>query len=220
MIKQLFEDCLNFRICVAENRPPASNAWLLAARKYVQTTSEVEETNARLEDSKKALLELIPQDRDSFDGGGVLATRFYTKQVINWECGLAAEGKKPEEIAAALESTRELGAIDYPALLQELGLPQDKLIDLELKHRAQGPVDYKKAAEKLGLTKTEIKVIEQVYKTGGEERHRITVTSGYVLVVTPPATNVAEQSVPSNLISVDETNDDPVLAGTESWSGW
>jgi len=220
MIKQLFDDCLNFRICVAENRPPASNAWLLAARKYVQMTGEVEEANARLDDSKKALLELIPQDRDSFDGGGVMATRFYTKQVINWDEGLAAEGKKPEEITEALESTRELGAIDYPALLQELGLPQDKLIELEMKHRAKGPVDYKKAAEKLGLTKTEIKVIEQVYKTGGEERHRITVTSGYVPVVTPPATNVAEQSAPSNLISVDESNDDPVLAGTESWSGW
>ena len=219
MQKQLFQDCLDFRICVVENRPPASNSWLIAARNFKQAQNEAEEVNAKLEAAKKALAELIPMDRDSFDGGGVMATRYYTKQSIDWNKGFVANGLKEDEIAAAEKQFREPGPVDYPSLLIELAVPPERVKELEDKHRTWGAVDYKKAAAALGLSKDEIKVIESKNKFGGEVRYRFTVTNDFIPVVTPAAALLPAPDATAP-ITIADGNEDPVLPGTESWSGW
>ncbi len=219
MQKQLFQDCLDFRICVVENRPPASNSWLIAARNFKQAQNEADEVNAKLEAAKKALAELIPLDRDSFDGGGVMATRYYTKQSIDWKKGFIDNGVKEDLIAEAEKQCREPGTVDYPSLLIELAVPPERVKELEDKHRTRGAVDYKKAAEALGLSKAAIKVIEEKNKFGGEVRYRFTVTNDFIPVVTTPvaALPVTDSTAP---ITIADGNEDPVLPGTESWSGW
>lgn len=218
MQRQLFQDCLDFRICVVEDRPPASNQWLMAARTFKQAQAEFEEVNARYEASKKALADLIPVDRDSFDGGGVMATRYYVKQSVDWNKGFAEKGIKEDKVAEVTQQFREPGPVDYPALLQELAIPPERLKELEDKHRTYGAVEYKKAAAALGLSKDDIKIIEQTHKHGGEVRFRFTVTNDFVPVVTPAAATSPSET--NGAISLVDPNEEPVLPGTESWSGW
>lgn len=218
MQHRLFQACLEFRICVVEDRPPASNQWLMAVRTFKQAQAEFEEVNAKYEASKKALADLIPVDRDSFDGGGVMATRYCVKQSVDWNKGFAEKGITLDKVAEVTQRFREPGPVDYPALLQELAIPPERLKELEDKHRTYGAVEYKKAAAALGLSKDDIKIIEQKHKHGGDVRYRFTVTNDFVPVVTPPAGTHPSES--NRAIILADPSDEPVLSGTEIWSGW
>ena len=219
--EQLFRDCLDFRICVVEDRPPANNQWLLAARTYRQAKADLEEATARLESSMKALTDMIPPDRDTFDGGGIMATRYYAKCSVDWKTGFKSSDITEEAIAEAEEACREAGPIDYARVLDTLGIDEERRKVLEEASRTPGAVDYKRAAERLGLTKADIRLLESKYKTGGEVRYRVTVTNDYVPVVTPATPSDAIPGIkPDKKIEIVESREDSAQPALENWSGW
>ena len=216
----LFQQCLEFRICVIENRkPPASNDWLLAAKNFKQAKIDAEEAAAKLEAAKSALTDLIPPDRDSFDGGGILATRFYAGSTVDWKKGFAEAQISEDCIAKAEENCREPGPVDYKKIVEGMVSDPDQLRALEELCRPIGSVDYKKAASELGFTPAEIKLLESKYKTGGSVRYRITITSDCVPIVV----NGTQGSMPSqtdNQIVIIPDHDGTPLPALDNWSGW
>lgn len=152
VIQRLFNEALNFRTCVIEDRPPASDDWLVAAKLFREAKIENDETSARLEMAQKRLIELLPIDKQTFDGGGVMVTGYTVK-----------------------------GKIDYTKMVQEL-MQQKSADEVKAAvdaSRAPGDVDYKKVLEKLGHTETEIDEIMEKYRSDGETRYRFTQVQGY-----------------------------------------
>lgn len=215
----LFQQCLNFRMCVIENRPPASFDWLMAARLYKQAKASAEEAEAKLVAATKALTDMLPEGRDSYDGGGLMVTRFYAGQTVDWVKGFKDAELKDDEIQAAVEACREPGVIDYQKLVEEVEPDPDKRKALEDRHRSQGVVDYKKVAAALGLTKSEIRLLEAGNKTGGALRHRITITSDFVPLVTPPGPEAASAAT-ARQITVDADANGAPAPALNDWSGW
>jgi putative phage-type endonuclease len=215
----LFQQCLDFRMCVIENRPPASFDWLMAARTYKQAKLDVEEAQAKLATATQAVLDMIPLDRDSFDGGGLLATRYYVGQTVDWKQGFKEAQLKDDVVAAAEEACREPGIVDYQKLVEDVEPDPIRRKALEDRFRSKGAVDFKKAAAVLGLSKAEIKLLEAKHKSGGDVRHKITITSDYVPLVTPPGPETVCTPTARQIVVEAKAVGAPVPA-LNDWSGW
>ena len=114
VIQRLFNEALNFRTCVLEDRPPASDDWLIAAKLYREAKLEQEEATARLSTAQKRLIELMPIDKKTFDGGGVMVTGYTVK-----------------------------GKVDYRRALELLGFGEPEIEELFTKHRVGGELRYR-----------------------------------------------------------------------------
>jgi predicted phage-related endonuclease len=60
-LEWLFREALNFRLALIEDRPPASDAWLLAAKQYRAAKAEFDEAEARLKSYEATLLASMPE---------------------------------------------------------------------------------------------------------------------------------------------------------------
>ncbi|MBK6616200.1 lambda-exonuclease family protein [Ottowia sp.] len=217
---RLFMECLHFRVCVIENRPPASNAYLMAGKNFRQAKHDAEEAEANLKAAQLALTDALPEGRDSYDGGGILTTRFYANTTVDWPKAFKDEEVADDLVAKAVEETRELGPVDYAKLMDDLGLPPERVKELEDRNRVPGPVDYKKAATTLGFTKSEIRLLEKKYKGGGDKRFRVTVTADYVPVVVSPTDGSPLPSPTSNQIVLAPEVPAADQTGLAMWDGW
>lgn len=164
VIQRLFNEALNFRTCVLEDRPPASDDWLIAAKLYREAKLEQEEAAARLNTAQKRLIELMPIDKKTFDGGGVMVTGYTVK-----------------------------GKVDYAKLIQDLNKSEDEIKQAVDAARAPGEVDYRKALELMGFTETEIEDLLTKHRVGGELRYRFTEVQGYVAAQAAEAIQTAQQ---------------------------
>ena len=168
VIQRLFNEALNFRTCVLEDRPPASDDWLIAAKLYREAKLEQEEATARLSTAQKRLIELMPIDKKTFDGGGVMVTGYTVK-----------------------------GKVDYAKLIQDLNKSDDEVKRAVEAARAPGEVDYRKALELLGFSETEIEDLFTKHRVGGELRYRFTEVQGYVPAQVAEANASAQQQEPA-----------------------
>lgn len=150
VIQRLFNEALNFRTCLLEDRPPASDDWLIAAKLYREAKIELEEATSRVNTAQKRLIELMPIDKKTFDGGGVMVTGYTVK-----------------------------GTVDFAALIQGLNKPEDEVKAAVEAARSPGEVDYRKALEKLGNTDAEIDELIEKHRKDGETRYRFTQVQGY-----------------------------------------
>jgi putative phage-type endonuclease len=164
VIHRLFNEALNFRTCVLEDRPPASDDWLVAAKLFREAKLEEEEAAARLSTAQKRLIDLMPLDKKTFDGGGVMVTCYPVK-----------------------------GKVDYAKLIQDLNKPQDEIKIAVEAARAPGEVDYRKALELMGFNEAEIDELFTKHRVEGELRYRFTEVKGYLPEQAAEASQAAEQ---------------------------
>jgi putative phage-type endonuclease len=150
-IDRLFNEAVNFRTCVIEDRPPATDDWLIAARLYREAKLELDEATARIDAAQQRLIKLIPADKDKFDGAGVMVTRYPVKSKV-----------------------------DYAKVFEELKVDPEVLKNAAEASRAPGEVDYKKVFEILGVNQEDAGKLCSRHRVGGEFRHRFTQVQGYV----------------------------------------
>lgn len=152
VIQRLFDDALKFRTCLLEDRPPASDNWIVAAKLFREAQMELEEAQARVETCQKRLIDLLPADRKTFDGGGVMLTAYTVK-----------------------------GQIDYTQLLTDLAMekPSAAIKAAVSASRAPGEVDYNKVLAALGHTPMQIEEILEKYRSQAQTRYRFTQVQGY-----------------------------------------
>lgn len=169
VIQRLFNEALNFRTCVLEDRPPASDDWLIAAKLYREAKVEQEEATARLNTAQKRLIELMPIDKKTFDGGGVMVTGYTVK-----------------------------GKVDYAKLIKDLAKPEEEIKQAVDAARAPGEVDYRRALELLGFGEAEIEELFTKYRVDGELRYRFTEVQGYDPGAAADASQQAKAPEPQN----------------------
>jgi hypothetical protein len=189
----LFNLCLDFRTCLVEDRPPTSENWLIAAKGYRAAKEDFEEVDERVKAFANALQELMPADKDSYEGGGVRLSRYYAKEIIDYD-GLLREVLPAEKIEAALEAARSVGDIDYEAAFKSLNLSEEKAQEALSATRKAGDVNYDKLLESEGLDEAERKALYDKHRKKGEKRHRFTLTKDFNPEVDPVAEAPATMS--------------------------
>jgi putative phage-type endonuclease len=186
----LFNLCLDFRTCLIEDRPPNSESWLIAAKGYRAAKEEFDDVDERVKAFATALTDLMPADKDTYEGGGVRLTRYYAKEVIDFD-GIVKEILPAEKVDAALEDARRVGELDYEAAFKALGLSDERAQEVLSATRKQGAVDYDKLMEALGLDESERKTLYDKHRKKGEQRNRLTLTKDFNPEVDPIAQSPA-----------------------------
>lgn len=154
----LLNEALMFRSCLIEDRTPATDDWLMAARSFRTAKLDAEEVDARVKAAQTTLLDLMPKDRDTHEGGGVRVTRY----------------------PGAIE-------LDYLPILMELGISEDDAKSAMDASREPGPVNYAKVFEILGVDNVKLgtaeaaqkKLKEDALRRAGKFKNRFTLNSDF-----------------------------------------
>ncbi len=116
----LLNEALMFRSCLIEDRAPVSDDWLIAAKGFRTAKLDAEEADARVKAAQTTLLDLMPADRDTHEGGGVRVTRFPGAIEINYMEILTSMGIAEDDIKAAFEKSREPGPVNMTKAIELL----------------------------------------------------------------------------------------------------
>lgn len=163
-LEWLFREALNFRLALIEDRPPASDAWLLAAKQYRAAKAAFDEAEARLKSYEATLLASMPEGSEVQDGAGVRLTRFTVRGPVAYDKMLASLSQDAQAVNAAIEASRK-----------------------------PGEPDYAKAAGLLGnLSPEQVVALEDGFRGEGSRRHRITVVKDYEAALDPPIAPTVE----------------------------
>jgi putative phage-type endonuclease len=171
----LFDQALNFRLALLEDRPPAHDSWLIAARQYRLAKAELDAAQSRLSDCETALLAAMPEGSDLQDGAGVRVSRFRVRGAVNYEGLLATLSTDPAAIQAAVEASRPPGQPDFAKAAMLLG----------------------------GLSAEQVAQLEDRFRAEGAMRHRITCAKDYDPSAEPPVAPVAQTDASEEVASSD-----------------
>lgn len=127
----LLNEAISFRACVVTDRPPASNDWLIAAKGFRQATQDLEESQARADAFQESLKGLMPDEKDTMEGGGVRLTRYMGKIDIDYESIAVGLGIDKNAFKEAVERTRKPGLPDYDKAMKLLQADETRLKELE-----------------------------------------------------------------------------------------
>lgn len=140
---QLFKKCLEFRIALVNDTPPVGDDWAATARGYREAKAAFDEAQAALKEWEASLIGLLPATDDSFEGGGVKLTRYWSKSSIDWDRAVSSLGKPQPEVQLALEAARQPGPIDYRAALSALGVSNQEADALASSFEVKGKVSHR-----------------------------------------------------------------------------
>lgn len=123
----LLNEALAFRSCLIENRAPVSDDWLIAAKGFRTAKLDAEEAEARVKAAQTTLLDLMPADRDTHEGGGVRVTRYAGTIEINYLEVLTSMGVSEEAVKDAFERSRDPGPVNITKAIELLSLDPAKV---------------------------------------------------------------------------------------------
>lgn len=154
----LLGQAVMFRSCLIDNRPPATDDWLLAAKQYRVAKVDADEVESRVKAAQAALLILMPTDRDTHEGGGVRVTRYASGIEVDYLAVFTSLGVSEEVAKKAIEDSREPGPVNVQKAIELLQLDQAKITEAELEQK---------------------KVKESQLRQAGKLKSRVTLTNDF-----------------------------------------